>query len=78
MVVIQWDTTPQVPCRKGSTRRLLERVLNTVIRSGQAVSGTVTAFRSWRLVQQVIGGAALRQPDVDVLAPGMLGVYEYR
>ncbi|OAD97655.1 transposase [Arthrobacter sp. OY3WO11] len=33
---------------------------------------------SWWLVQQVIGDAALRLPDVDLLAPRMLGIDEHR
>lgn len=33
---------------------------------------------SWWMVQQVIGDAALRLPDMDLLAPGMLGIDEHR
>ena len=44
--------------------------MDAVIDSGRAVSETALAFGiSWWLVQQVIGDAALRLPDVDLLVP---------
>ena len=73
------EATPQVPRRARSTRRLRETVLDAVIDSGRAVSETAMAFGvSWWLVQQVIGDAALRLPDVDRLSPRMLGIDEHR
>jgi transposase len=73
------EATPQVPRRARSTRRLRETVLDAVIGSGRAVSETAVAFGiSWWLVQQVIGDAALRLPDVDLLEPRMLGIDEHR
>ncbi|MDI3213096.1 transposase family protein [Arthrobacter sp. AL12] len=74
-----YEATPQVPRRARSTRRLRETVLDAVITSGRAVSETAVAFGvSWWLVQQVISQAALRLPDVDLLAPRMLGIDEHR
>ncbi|WP_426938646.1 ISL3 family transposase [Pseudarthrobacter sp. S3] len=73
------EATPQVPRRARSTRRLRETLVDAVIDSGRAVSETATAFGiSWWLVQQVIGEAALRLPDVDLLSPRMLGIDEHR
>ena len=73
------ESTPQVPRRARSTRGLRETVLDAVITSGRAVSETAMAFGiSWWLVQQAIGDAALRLPDVDLLAPRMLGIDEHR
>ncbi|MGY2746280.1 ISL3 family transposase [Arthrobacter sp. UYCu723] len=73
------EATPQVPRRARSTRRLRKTVLDAVITSGRAVSETAMAFGiSWWLVQQAIGDAALRLPDVDLLAPRMLGIDEHR
>ncbi|WP_435875192.1 ISL3 family transposase [Pseudarthrobacter oxydans] len=73
------EATPQVPRRARSTRRLRETLVDAVIDSGRAVSETAMAFGiSWWLVQQVIGDAALRLPDVDLLAPRMLGIDEHR
>lgn len=73
------EATPQVPGRARSTRRLRQTVLDAVITSGRAVSETAMAFGiSWWLVQQVIGQAALRLPDVDLLTPRMLGIDEHR
>jgi transposase len=73
------EATPQVPRRVRSTRRLRETLVDAVIDSGRAVSETAMAFGiSWWLVQQVIGDAALRLPDVDLLAPRMLGIDEHR
>ncbi|MGO4186984.1 transposase [Pseudarthrobacter sp. TAF60_1] len=73
------EATPQVPRRARSTRDLRETVLDAVITSGRAVSETAMAFGiSWWLVQQVIGDAAPRLPDVDLLVPRMLGLDEHR
>lgn len=64
------EATPEVPRRARSTRRLRQTVPEAVITSGRAVSETALAFGiSWWLVQQVTGDAALRLPDVDLLAP---------
>lgn len=53
--------------------------MDAVIDSGRAVSETALAFGiSWWLVQHVIGDAALRLLDVDLLAPRMLGTDEHR
>ena len=73
------EATPQVPRRARSTRRLRETLLEAVIDSGRAVSETARAFGiSWWLVQQVISEAVLCPPDVDLLAPRMLGIDEHR
>jgi transposase len=73
------EATPQVPRRARSTRRLRQTVLDAVITSGRAVSETAMAFGiSWWLVPQAIGDAALRLPDVDLLAPRMLAIDEHR
>lgn len=58
-------------------QRLRDTVLDAVIISGRAVSETAIAFGiSWWLVQHAIGDAALRLPDVDLMAPRMPGTAE--
>ncbi len=53
--------------------------MSAAIDSGRAVSETATTLGiSWWLVLQVIGDAALRLPDVDLLAPRMLGIDAHR
>ncbi|MFF1880615.1 hypothetical protein ACFVVC_03995 [Pseudarthrobacter sp. NPDC058196] len=47
----------------------------TVIGSGRAAAGAATSFGvSWWLVQRALDSAALTLPDVDALAPRMLGI----
>ncbi|MBG6226784.1 transposase [Arthrobacter sp. CAN_A2] len=73
------EATVQVPRFARSTRRLSEHVVSAVITSGRAVSETAASFGvSWWLVQDAVNRAALRLPDVDAMAPRMLGIDEHR
>jgi transposase len=50
-----------------------------VIGSGTAAAEAATSFGvSWWLVQRALDSAALTLPDVDALAPRMLGIDEHR
>lgn len=73
------EATAQVPARSRSTRRLRDSLVSAVIDSGRAVSETAAAFGvSWWLVQTALNNAALTLPDIDQLAPRMLGIDEHR
>jgi transposase len=73
------EATAQVPQFARSTARLWEAVVCAVIRSGRAVSETAAAFGvSWWLVQAALNQAVLTLPNVDELAPRMLGIDEHR
>ncbi|TYC95860.1 ISL3 family transposase [Arthrobacter echini] len=73
------EATVQVPRFARSTRRLTDQVVSAVIGSGRAVSETAASFKvSWWLVQNAVNRAALALPDVDSLAPRMLGIDEHR
>ncbi|MCC9193848.1 hypothetical protein LOC59_09360 [Arthrobacter sp. zg-Y916] len=50
-----------------------------MIGSGRAAAEAAAAFGvSWWLVQRALDSAALTLPDVDALAPRMLGIDEHR
>ncbi|MDR7159813.1 ISL3 family transposase [Arthrobacter sp. BE255] len=73
------DETSQVPRRARSTHRLREALAAAVIGSGRAAAEAAASFGvSWWLVQQALDSAALTLPDVDALAPRMLGIDEHR
>ncbi|WP_441401059.1 ISL3 family transposase [Arthrobacter sp. 2YAF22_2] len=73
------EETAQVPRRARSTRRLREAWVAAVIGSGRAAAEAATSFGvSWWLVQRALDSAALTLPDVDALAPRMLGIDEHR
>ena len=62
-----------------ATGRLRDALVAAVIGSGRAAAETATAFGvSWWLVQRALDSAALTLPDVDALAPRMLGIDEHR
>ncbi|WP_231377413.1 helix-turn-helix domain-containing protein [Arthrobacter sp. 162MFSha1.1] len=71
-----FESTPQVPRRARSTRRVRDQLVDAVIRSGRAVSETAAGFAvSWWMVRAAMTEACLlRLPDVDELSPRMLGV----
>nr|WP_246262997.1 helix-turn-helix domain-containing protein [Arthrobacter mobilis] len=72
------ESTPQVPCRARSTRRLRDALVSAVINSGRAAAETAAAHGvSWRLVQDALNHAATLLPDVDRLQPRMLGIDEH-
>ncbi|MEW1918638.1 transposase family protein [Pseudarthrobacter oxydans] len=69
------EETTQVPRRARSTRRLREALVAAVIGSGRAAAKAASSFGVSRwLVQRALGSAALTLPDVDALAPRMLGI----
>ncbi len=73
------EETSQVPRRARSTRRLRDTLVPAVIGSGRAAAETASSFGvSWWLVQRALDSAALTLPDVDALAPRMLGIEEHR
>ena len=73
------EETAQVPRRARSTRRLRDALVSAVIASGRAASETAASFGvSWWLVQRALDAAARTLPDVDRLAPRMLGIDEHR
>lgn len=73
------EETAQVPRRARFTRRLREALVSAVIGSGRAAAGAASSFGvSWWLVQRALDSAALTLPDVDALAPRMLGIDEHR
>ncbi|MFJ6314434.1 ISL3 family transposase [Pseudarthrobacter oxydans] len=73
------EETTQVPRRARSTHRLREALVAAVIGSGRAAAEAAASFGvSWWLVQRALDSAALTLPDVDALAPRMLGIDEHR
>lgn len=69
---------PRSHAGRGPPRRLREALVATVIGSGRAAAGAATSFGvSWWLVQRALDSAALTLPDVDALAPRMLGIDEH-
>lgn len=62
-----FESTPQVPRRARSTSRIRDQLVDTVIRSGRAVSETAAGFAvSWWMVRAAVTEACLlRLPDVD-------------
>jgi transposase len=73
------EETAQVPRRARSTRRLRDALVAAVIGSGRAAAEAASSFGvSWWLVQRALDSAALTLPDVDDLAPRMLGIDEHR
>lgn len=73
------EETTQVPRRARSTRRLRQALVAAVIGSGRAAAEAAASFGvSWWLVQPALDSAALTLPDVDALAPRMLGIDEHR
>lgn len=73
------EETAQVPRRARSTRRLRDALVAAVIGSGRAAEEAASSFGvSWWLVQRALDSAALTLPDVDALAPRMLGIDEHR
>lgn len=73
------EETAQVPRYARSTGRLRGALVDAVIGSGRAASETAAAHGvSWWLVQRCLSEAALALPDVDALAPRMLGIDEHR
>lgn len=73
------EETAQVPRRARSTRRLRDALVAAVIGSGRAAAEAASSFGvSWWLVQRALDSAALTLPDVDALAPRMLGIDEHR
>ncbi|MEW1984611.1 transposase family protein [Pseudarthrobacter oxydans] len=73
------EETTEVPRRARSTRRLRDALVSAVIGSGRAAAEAATSFGvSWWLVQGSLDSAALTLPDVDALAPRMLGIDEHR
>ncbi|MDT0193804.1 transposase family protein [Arthrobacter sp. AB6] len=69
------EETAQVPRRARSTRRLRDALVAAVIGSGRAAAEAASSFGvSWWLVQRALDSAALTLPDVDALAPRMLGI----
>ncbi len=73
------EATPQVPAFSRSTARLRQSLVDAVVDSGRAAAETAVAFGvSWWLVQRALDAAALKLPDVDALAPVMLGIDEHR
>ncbi|WP_251046932.1 transposase family protein [Arthrobacter sp. ISL-85] len=75
-----FESTPQVPHRARSTRRLRDQLVDAVIRSGRAVSETALSFAvSWWMVRSAVTEAwLLHLSDVDKLNPRMLGIDEHR
>jgi transposase len=68
-----------VPRRARSTRRLRDALVAAVIGSGRAAAEAASSFGvSWWMVQRALDSAALTLPDVDALAPRMLGIDEHR
>nr|WP_281356147.1 transposase [Arthrobacter mobilis] len=73
------ESTPQVPRRARSTRRLRDALVSAVINSGRAAAEAAAAHGvSWWLVQDALNQAATQLPDVDRLRPRMLGIDEHR
>jgi hypothetical protein len=73
------EETAQVPRRARSTRRLRGALVAAVIGSGRAAAEAVSSFGvSWWLVQRSQDSAALTLPNVDAMAPRMLGIDEHR
>jgi transposase len=73
------EETSQVPRRARSTRRLRDALVGAVIGSGRVAAEAAASFGvSWWLVQRALDSAALTLPDVDALAPRMLGIDEHR
>ena len=73
------EETVQVPYRARSTRRLRDALVSAVIASGRAAAEAAAAFGvSWWLVQRALDCAGLDLPDVDAMAPRMLGIDELR
>jgi transposase len=73
------EETARVPRRARSARPLRDALVTAVITSGRAAAETAAAFGvSWWLVQRALNTAALTLPDVDKLAPRMLGIDEHR
>jgi transposase len=73
------EETSQVPRHARSTRRLQDALVSAVIGSGRAAAEAAASFGvSWWLVQRALDSAALTLPDVDALAPRMLGIDEHR
>lgn len=73
------EATPQVPAFSRSTARLRTALVEAVISSGRSATETATGFGvSWWLVQRALNAAVLALPDVDTLAPRMLGIDEHR
>ncbi|MEJ1194038.1 transposase family protein [Pseudarthrobacter sp. CCNWLW207] len=73
------EETARVPRRARSTRRLRDALVAAVIGSGRAAAEAASSFGvSWWLVQRALDPAALTLPNVDALAPRMLGIDEHR
>lgn len=73
------EATPQVPPFSRSTARLRTALVEAVISSGRSATEMATGFGvSWWLVQRALNTAVLALPDVDTLAPRMLGIDEHR
>ncbi|MFJ6158859.1 transposase [Pseudarthrobacter sp. NPDC092184] len=73
------EETAQVPRRARTTRWLRYALVAAVIGSGRAAAEAASSFGvSWWLVQRALDSAALTLPDVDALAPRMLGLDEHR
>jgi transposase len=73
------EETAQVPRRARSTRRLRDALVTRVIGSGRAAVEAASSFSvSWWLVQRALDSAAPTLPDVDAMAPWMLGLDEHR
>ena len=75
-----FESTTQVPSRARSTGRLRDHLVDAVIRSGRAMSETAAGFAvSWWMVRAAVNEAAIiTLPNVDELAPRMLGIDEHR
>ena len=75
-----FESTTQVPSRARSTGRLRDHLVDAVIRSGRAMSETAAGFAvSWWMVRDAVNEAAIiTLPNVDELAPRMLGIDEHR
>lgn len=73
------EETVQVPRRARATLRLRSALVAAVIGSGRAAAEAAASFGvSWWLVQRALDSAGLTLPDVDALAPRMLGIDEHR
>lgn len=73
------EETAPLPCRTRSTQRLREGLVAAVIGFERAAAEAAVSFGvSWWLVQRAWDSAALTLPDVDALAPRMLGIDEHR
>lgn len=73
------ESTPQVPRRARPTSRLRDQLVDTVIRSGRAVSETAAGFAvSWWMARAAVTEACLLRPqDLDKFSPRMLGIDEH-